>query len=552
MPLAALGLFGLNANDWTGIVTGIVSVILLYQQNQIFKRQNDIFAAQAGPLAMSKTSQASWIARYWPTAVIVGFMGLTGYDIYARHDGAPPAVLWWFYALLLLVVVIVGLVIGRIATTKAGLAPRSIRVDLVPWQGKGDKMFLTVTNRGTEKRQFQGQCRILARRNDPNTPQLITFDLQWEYGGQSYTLGPGQAGNLLIASSDHSEHRDREWLQLESATGTTKPQRSDWNWGEKPAEYDVEIIILSDGEPYQKKFTVRGGKECAIEMGELRATLLDAPIEKAKEPSKLVIQSANYAAWSGGGQRYDVTKFMRSIIRGDGLVFGPIENHSFVVDGENLVPHDPLVHKPKRLEVTYSYNGEQSKTVQRAEHGRITLPEDSVVDWLGSQLNKVSAERDRFQQENKQLALQREIDVQNAKLRAYPFPVLTVEKVFADGPSTNPTVQLKNKVRIILTNHCDSDVCVWTPVWESPNVHADGDPPGSTIQLATKDWQFDEWGDEKICATVPVGRSFRSYIALLPTVGESIYRRLETRTPLGTLVFPVKIRGKLYDIRVNI
>lgn len=115
-----------------------------------------------------------------------------------------------------------------------------------------------------------------------------------------------------------------------------------------------------------------------------------------KNTSKLVIHSANYAAWSGGGQRCDVTKFIRSLIRGDSLAFGPIENHSFVVDGENLVPHDPLVNKPKRLEVTYSFNGEQSKTVQRTEHSRMTLPEDSVVDWLGSELEKAKREVNRL------------------------------------------------------------------------------------------------------------------------------------------------------------
>jgi len=147
-----------------------------------------------------------------------------------------------------------------------------IKVSLVPWQGKGEKMFLTVTNLGMQRQAFQGQCRILARRNDPNTPQLITFDLQWEYGGQSYTLAPGQAGNLLIASAGQGEHRDWGWLQLESA-GSIKLQRSDWHWGDKLPEYDIEVTILGDGEPQREKFTVRAGKECAIEMGELAQSL---------------------------------------------------------------------------------------------------------------------------------------------------------------------------------------------------------------------------------------------------------------------------------------
>jgi hypothetical protein len=151
------------------------------------------------------------------------------------------------------------------------LAPLNpVKVSLVPWKGKGEKMFLTVTNLGAQHHAFQGQCRVLARRNDPNTPQLLTFDLQWEYGGRSYTLGPGQAGNLLIASAGHSEHKEMEWLQLESA-GLVKPQRSDWNFGDKLPQYDIEVSILGDGEPQREKFTVRAGKECAIEMEEYKA-----------------------------------------------------------------------------------------------------------------------------------------------------------------------------------------------------------------------------------------------------------------------------------------
>lgn len=48
-----------------------------------------------------------------------------------------------------------------------------------------------------------------------------------------------------------------------------------------------------------------------------------------KKTSKLVIHSANYSAWSGKGKRYDVTKYLRSLVTGDSLVFDPIENHSF-------------------------------------------------------------------------------------------------------------------------------------------------------------------------------------------------------------------------------
>jgi hypothetical protein len=120
------------------------------------------------------------------------------------------------------------------------------------------------------------------------------------------------------------------------------------------------------------------------------------PVEKPREPSKLVIHSANYAAWSGQGKSYDVTKYLRSIITGDSLVLDRIENHSFAVEGKNLVPEDPLFGKPKKLEVTYSYDGESPKTIRRTEGDRLTLPEDSAMAWLGKQLNSAKAEIDKI------------------------------------------------------------------------------------------------------------------------------------------------------------
>jgi len=112
----------------------------------------------------------------------------------------------------------------------------------------------------------------------------------------------------------------------------------------------------------------------------------------APKSSRLIIHSANYATWSGEGRRYDVTRFLRSIVTGDSLVFGPIENGRFWIEGENLVPNDPKDGAPKRLEVTYSYDGEGQKTIQRAEGGRLTLPEDSGMEWFESELNKAKAE----------------------------------------------------------------------------------------------------------------------------------------------------------------
>jgi hypothetical protein len=129
-----------------------------------------------------------------------------------------------------------------------------------------------------------------------------------------------------------------------------------------------------------------------------KQTPVEAPTDKPKEPSKLVIHSADYCAWNGAGERFDVTAFMRKAIAGNSLVHGPIENHSFSIEGKNYVPRDPLFGQTKRLQVTYSYDGEAQRTVRRTEHGRITLPEDSVIDWLGSELQKAKVEAGKWEQ----------------------------------------------------------------------------------------------------------------------------------------------------------
>ena len=104
--------------------------------------------------------------------------------------------------------------------------------------------------------------------------------------------------------------------------------------------------------------------------------------------SRLVVHSANYRAWQGGGNTYDVTEFLRNIIFGDSLVFD-IENHNFVIGDHNFVPNDPFVGKVKRLRVTYSYKGDPAVTTERSEHDRLVLPEDSVIQRLASEIQQL-------------------------------------------------------------------------------------------------------------------------------------------------------------------
>lgn len=108
--------------DW--IQTGAV-IYFAWQQNQIFKHQNEIFANQVGrPAIKTNTSQVlKLLERYWPMAV---FVAVTGYEIYDRHanENAPnlgrisP---WWQYSPLLLLMLIaacVGLIVGSLIRAK--------------------------------------------------------------------------------------------------------------------------------------------------------------------------------------------------------------------------------------------------------------------------------------------------------------------------------------------------------------------------------------------------------------------------------------------------
>jgi hypothetical protein len=117
--------------DW---VQTAAIIYFAWRQNQIFERQNEIFASQAGHTAMPKTSQMPWLSRYWPTMIMVGLVALTAYDIYARR-GAAPVVPWWFYVFLLLIVATIGLVDGRLTRTKqlAGERPKEPSKLVIHW-----------------------------------------------------------------------------------------------------------------------------------------------------------------------------------------------------------------------------------------------------------------------------------------------------------------------------------------------------------------------------------------------------------------------------------
>lgn len=90
----------MSVSDYAGIFVGLATLYLLWQQNQIFRQQNAIFARQEGTI-LPASDRAPRFRRYWPMVIMGGLTILTwaavGYDIYERNHGletgpsdAPP------------------------------------------------------------------------------------------------------------------------------------------------------------------------------------------------------------------------------------------------------------------------------------------------------------------------------------------------------------------------------------------------------------------------------------------------------------------------------
>jgi hypothetical protein len=91
------------------VLANLATVFLLWRQNKLFERQNEIFAIQAGlarpemPSAAPRPPRPSWLKEYWP---FVAWMflalltfGVFGYGYYQRHLSSVS--LWKFSPLLL-------------------------------------------------------------------------------------------------------------------------------------------------------------------------------------------------------------------------------------------------------------------------------------------------------------------------------------------------------------------------------------------------------------------------------------------------------------------
>jgi hypothetical protein len=104
--------------------------------------------------------------------------------------------------------------------------------------------------------------------------------------------------------------------------------------------------------------------------------------------SGLLIYSVLYHAHDGTGAEYNVTECLRKMSSQGSLVLD-VENHNFVVDGCNYVPHDPKPYTAKTLEVEYSYGNRNRVSIERPEHTRLVLPEDT---WHVGQIRRLNEE----------------------------------------------------------------------------------------------------------------------------------------------------------------
>jgi hypothetical protein len=89
-PILGAYYLDMSVSDWIGILVGIGTLYFLWAQNQIFKRQNAIFAQQAGVAAMPAERSISYVVkRYWPMLAMALLALLTwagtAYVTYERH-----------------------------------------------------------------------------------------------------------------------------------------------------------------------------------------------------------------------------------------------------------------------------------------------------------------------------------------------------------------------------------------------------------------------------------------------------------------------------------
>jgi hypothetical protein len=220
-------------SDWVNIIEGVAIVYFAYQQNQIFKRQNEIFASQAGQRAMpDKTSRLLQLKQYWPTVVMVVLMMLTGYDIYDRHARASYIIPWWSYGLaLLLIGAAIGTAVRRQEKPPSPISKLMIHSALY---GVGDAADVVVTDKlnGITKEGLVVPVNNNLADHDPAPNKSKRLKVEYKYdAGDPRTVIVPEHGWLMLPENPQllKLKTDVEILQkrIDSAATQDAPQFSD-------------------------------------------------------------------------------------------------------------------------------------------------------------------------------------------------------------------------------------------------------------------------------------------------------------------------------------
>lgn len=138
--------------------------------------------------------------------------------------------------------------------------------------------------------------------------------------------------------------------------------------------------------------------------------------------------------------------------------------------------------------------------------------------------------------------------------REYPWNVFTIQRQPEVSFSTSPGISHRTKLTIMLTNTTSKDIHIWAPVWESTEVAA-LEPFASKIRLeliAEGGWKANKWGEETQCIVLPCAQTFQCWVGLTePATRDGLIRRVQKENT-GTLIFPVKIDAKLYEVPIKV
>jgi hypothetical protein len=187
----------------------------------------------------------------------------------------------------------------------------------------------------------------------------------------------------------------------------------------------------------------------------------------------------------------------------------------------------------------------EREDIQKRELEKLTGELDSVkTDLAAEQLLNTTAASPWLRSEGTESA-----DAHADCIRIIPARHLKLEDYTRKNSSFSPYT---DRVSVILTVEWDTELEVWSPVWESKEV-AVKLPLGNCLEPpGPHGWREDDWSAGSFpCLTVAPTRAFRVSFDLRVVSGDGIAIRLRERKT-GCLLFPIKIGGRFYYEKVEI